>query len=256
MNRAPSSHVLCSRVRTLSVSILSRERAPALRRHHRNASREANITRARLHLALLEQPIAVLSSVTAEMVLAPPITRPRTGHFACRSLRRLPMLAHAAIRAALRPHADRPGLPPPALLVSCICQPCFMLDRPWAPSLQRFLPARRRPSRLPRDRSRRCAPASPPCRFPPCGAAAPRNSAFVRMRAPTSALFTRSKGRSSLGCSSPSRMTFQSRPRHFCQGSSHGLQSSVRAIHPLAVPARPTPTCALQSVRDPEARSV
>jgi hypothetical protein len=74
----------------------------------------------------------------------------------------------------------------------------------------------------------------------------------VRTRAPTIALFTRSKGRSSPGCFSPSRMTSRSRPRHFCQGSSHGLQSSVRAFHPLAVPARPTPTCALQSVREPE----
>lgn len=34
MNRAPSSHVLSSRVRTMSVAILSRERAPALRPTH------------------------------------------------------------------------------------------------------------------------------------------------------------------------------------------------------------------------------
>lgn len=45
-------------------------------------------------------------------------------------------------RMTLRPHADRPGLPLPARLVSWICQPCFMLVRPWAPTLQRFLPAR------------------------------------------------------------------------------------------------------------------
>lgn len=115
-------------------------------RHTRNASHEANITRARLHLALLEQPIAVLSSFNAEMVLLPPIARPCRLTSPSGSLRRFPMLAHAAIRATLRLHADRPGLPPPALLVSCICQPCFMLDRPWAPDLQRFLPARRRPS--------------------------------------------------------------------------------------------------------------
>lgn len=118
-------------------------------RHTRNASREANITRARLHLALLEQLIAVLSSFTAEMVLLPPIARPCRLTSPSGSFRRFPMLAHAAIRATLRLHADRPGLPPPALLVSCICQPCFMLDRPWAPDLQRFLPARRRPSCLP-----------------------------------------------------------------------------------------------------------
>jgi hypothetical protein len=45
--------------------------------HTRNTSHEANITRARLHLALLEQLIAALSSVTAEMVLPPPIARLR-----------------------------------------------------------------------------------------------------------------------------------------------------------------------------------
>jgi len=47
-------------------------------------------------------------------------------------------------RATLRSLAVRPGLPLLALRVSRICQPCFMLNRPWAPSLQRFLPVRRR----------------------------------------------------------------------------------------------------------------
>lgn len=47
-------------------------------------------------------------------------------------------------RATLQPHANRPGLPLLALLVSWISQPCFMPDRPWAPALQRFLPVRRR----------------------------------------------------------------------------------------------------------------
>jgi hypothetical protein len=47
-------------------------------------------------------------------------------------------------RAILRSLADRPGLPFPAHPVSLICQPYFMPDRPWVPSLQRFLPARRR----------------------------------------------------------------------------------------------------------------
>jgi hypothetical protein len=73
---------------------------------------------------------------------------PPQAHSAIGPLRRMPTRAHAAIRATLRPHADRPGLPLPARLVSRICQPCFMLVRPWAPSLQRFLPARAaRPSR-------------------------------------------------------------------------------------------------------------
>lgn len=40
---------------------------------------------------------------------------------------------------------DRPGLPHPARLASRICQPYFRSVRPWVPSLQRFLPTRRRP---------------------------------------------------------------------------------------------------------------
>lgn len=41
---------------------------------------------------------------------------------------------------------NRLGLPLPALPVSRICRPYFMPGRPWAPALQRFLPAlRRRP---------------------------------------------------------------------------------------------------------------
>lgn len=36
---------------------------------------------------------------------------------------------------------NRLGLPLPALPVSRICQPYFMPGRPWAPALQRFLPA-------------------------------------------------------------------------------------------------------------------
>lgn len=162
---------------------------------------------------------------------------------------------------ASRSHADRPGLPPPARPVSWICQPCFMLVRPWVPTLQRFLPARAaRPSRvllssLPfsrgasagacarRDSSRRPAEASPlarnhlavsrlrgfepPAHLAPCGVR-PR---CERMRSPPSALFTPSTGRSSPGCSSPSRMTSRPRPT-LLQGSSHGLQSCTRALGP------------------------
>jgi hypothetical protein len=149
LNRAPSSHVLCSRVRTMSVSILSRERAPALRPTHsehfsrseHHPSSPSSRSSGAAHCCALQRHCRDGPASTDRSA--------SQAHFACGSLRRQPTLAHAAIRAALRPHANRPGLPPPALLVSCICQPCFMLDRPWAPALQRFLPARRRPSRLP-----------------------------------------------------------------------------------------------------------
>ena len=51
--------------------------------------------------------------------------------------------------AILRSLFDRPRLPPSALRVVQICRPCLMPVRPWAPSLQRFLPAvAARPSRV------------------------------------------------------------------------------------------------------------
>lgn len=146
MNRAPSSHVLCSRVRTMSVAILSRERASTLRpthserfsrsEHHPSSpsSRSSGAAhRWSLRPQCRDGPVSAdRSAVQVTLPVGPsdaiqcPLTRPS--------------------RATLRRLADRPGLPPPALLVSCICQPCFMLDRPWVPDLQRFLPAHRRPS--------------------------------------------------------------------------------------------------------------
>lgn len=79
-----------------------------------------------------------------------PCHMPRLRAAACRAQAHLPSGPCDAYRcplarpprAALRQLADRPGLPPPALLVACICQPYFMLDRPWAPTLQRLLPVR------------------------------------------------------------------------------------------------------------------
>ena len=80
----------------------------------------------------------------------------------------------------------------------------------------------------------------PPCRFPPCGAAAPRIRAvsgpsrlaarwLPRMGAFTDDGVVHTADRSLLSWSfSPSRMTFRPRPT-LLQGSSHGLFSSTRA---------------------------
>ena len=146
LNRAPSSHVLCSRVRTLSVSILSQERRTFLAVGTLGRLLAKSSSPGLAFISLFRSPASLRwlrphcrdGSTSCTGCPAAQITSP------VRSLRRLPVHAHAVIRATLRPHANRLGLPPPALLVSCICQPCFMLDRPWAPYLQRFLPANRR----------------------------------------------------------------------------------------------------------------
>jgi hypothetical protein len=159
------------------------------------------------------------------------------------SLRRLPTRARAAIRATLRLHADRPGLPPPAQLASRICRPCFMPDRPWAPTLQRFLPARRRMTLS----DHAVLHAVPHLAVPRLRGFQP--SFGCVLRAP--ALFTPSLGRSSPGCSPPSRMASRPRPT-LLRGSSLGLSRVCAPSAPLAVRLRPTHTCALQSFRDPE----
>jgi hypothetical protein len=118
----------------------------------------------------------------------------------------------------------------------------------------------------------------PPCRFPPrrrppavkqtARCAMPRLRGFEldchepasllapwlseRMRSPATALFTPPTGRSSLGRYPPSRMT--SRPRPV---TSAGLLSWASIMLARLLPPcgdrRPTGTCALQSIRDPEA---
>jgi hypothetical protein len=137
-------------------------------------------------------------------------------------------------RAALQRHADRPGLPLPAPRVSRICQPCFMPDRPWAPSLQRFLPVRRRQTlsdravlpavshlAVPRLRGFELSSYTRTLR--------PVMSLIERMRSPTSTLFTSTKGRSSPGRFPPSRKTYRPRPT-LLRNSSHGLLSCMRAF--------------------------
>jgi hypothetical protein len=148
------------------------------------------------------------------------------------SLRRLPARVHAAVRATLRPLADRPGLPLPVPLVSRACQPYLRLDRPWAPTLQRLLPIRRR--RILSDRA--VPPAVSHLAVPRLrgfelfrGPLALRlDGSLERVRSLTMALFTPPPGRSSPGRFPPSRMTFRPRPT-LLQGSSHGLFSSTRA---------------------------
>ena len=155
---------------------------------------------------------SVVPPAGAAASLQPPRRSTRRTHFASGPFDACQPAFHAAIRATLRPLADRPGLPPPAPLVSRVCQPCFRLDRPWAPIPSEASP--RSPPRVPLG-SRR-----PPCRFPPRGAAAPRKSAvdayaprgapapghtrlaargLDRVRSQASALFTPPPGRSSLG---------------------------------------------------------
>jgi hypothetical protein len=137
----------------------------------------------------------------------------------------MPTRAHAAIRATLRPHADRPGLPPPALLVSRACQPCFMLERPWAP-----FPSEVSPRSPPQDP---LEPRCPPCRSPPHGVAAPRISACKRTRSPTPALFTPSPGRSSPGRFPPSRM-----PSGLALALLRGLLSWASIVDPSFRPSQ------------------
>lgn len=69
-------------------------------------------------------------------------------------------------RAVLRQLADRPGLPPPVLLVACICQPCFMLDRPWAPLPSEASPRSRRPGHTPLAEASRPRLGLSPLPFP------------------------------------------------------------------------------------------
>lgn len=209
------------------------------------------LARARLHLALPKlapssktspslPSASSLDRLLLPLARPPQVTSPLGPSDACQSTLTWPS------RTALRLHADRPGLPLPALPVSRICQPCFMLDRPWAPSLQRFLPARRRRtlsgpavplavqhlavSRLrgfqrqapPAPRGADVARRAPPS---PCGSDATRSCG----RVPLPALFTPSSGRSSPGCFPPSRMASRPRPT-LLRDSSHGLQSCVAAL--------------------------
>jgi hypothetical protein len=189
VNVAPSSHMLCSRVRNLSVAFLTRLRArPSLRttalrrplRGHPHPSTPSSRSSEHTH-RWAARPHRRDASCLDHLAAVSQAHFAFTGPYDAYQC----MLARPP-RAVLRQLADRSGLPLPTLLVACICQPCFRLDRPWAPTLQRFLPARAVPSHQPAEtgfpRPRTILPAVP--HRPPtaclatdclrCDAAAPR----------------------------------------------------------------------------------
>jgi hypothetical protein len=223
VNVAPSSHMLCSRVRSSSVTLLSRLRArpPSRSTFAPTASREALHTE---HTSL-----------------------------ACGSLRRIPMPAYAAapchLAMARRPtglaspgSTRRVHLPTMSQAGSSMGTSAFRGFSPFAPSW----PHAARRSEPPATRTVLPAVsrlATKACREADTRDATPRLRGFMldcpttrhratwlseRMRSPASALFTPPTGRSSLGCYPPSRMTFRPRPT-LLQDSSLGLQSSMRA---------------------------
>jgi hypothetical protein len=150
VNQPPSSHALVTRVRNLSASILT----PAF------------YTRARL------RPGFRLNGHSL-----PPLAGSRCRHFAIGSLRRIPVCAHVAVScsvaAARRPAGfTSPGSSRVADLPALFHAGSSMSTTPF----RGFSP----PS--PHDPlESRC----PPCRFPPCGAAASRISATGRVRSPS-----------------------------------------------------------------------
>jgi hypothetical protein len=97
-------------------------------------------------------------------------------------------------------------------------------------------------------------PCSPPCRFPPCGAAAPRISAFARMRF-LRRRCSRRRRVAPLLVVSPLRGWPPGLVPHSCGTP---LMGFYRARQPSMIlrPSMPARTCALQSVRDPEVWSV
>jgi len=202
VNQPPSSHALVTRVRNLSASILS----PAFTPEH--------------------------AFVPACARTVSPVIRLRglgVRHFAIGSLRRIPIHAHVAVScsvaAARRPAGfTSPGSSRVADLPALFHAGSSMGTTPF----RGFSP----PS--PHDP---LESSCPPCRFSPCGAAAPRISASGRVRSPTSTLFTPTMGRSSPGCSLPFEVTFRPRPT-LLQDSSLGLQSCTRAQRPPLREAR------------------
>lgn len=191
----------------------------------------------------LNEPDDLIPRPHRRMVLPAPLARPRQDHFACwvpttktnpRSRGRL-----------IQPCGCMPtGWGFLAQLVSCRGSANHVSGRivHGLPPFRGFSP----PS--PPDP---LGSSSPPCRFPPCGAAASRIRAFgdihalrrglppsVRVRSPTMTLFTSPKGRSSPGCYPPSRMTSRSRPA-LLPDSSLGLSRAASLRLPLRFIASP-----------------
>jgi hypothetical protein len=217
---------------------------------------------AHLHPALpKEPPVSSLSlsaespGLIAETVLLPPLARSRQDHFACGSLRRLPTPAHAAVSynlaAARRPTGftspgssrveDLPVMFQTGSSLGSLPSEAsprrrrqILSDRAVPPAVSHLAVSRLRGFEL--SATSRLAARVPPS---------------VRVRSPTTTLFTSPKGRSSPGCFPPSRMTFRPRPA-LLPDSSLGLCRASAPSTPLAVHREPQRTCALQSVREPE----
>jgi hypothetical protein len=245
----------------LSVAILScpcRSRSESFRRNPRssslwlplrststsNNSRGSSLAEARLHPDYPKRSSASKKSptphlvVTAETVLhISRLHEPPQNHSAFGSLRRLPIHAHAAIRATLRPHSDGPGLPPPALTRVANLPAIF-----HAGSSMGTLPSE---ASLHSCRRALSDSTVPPAVF---HLAVPRLRGFEhlsltctlrctarceRTRSQSEAFSRLTIGRSSHGRFPPSRMTSRPRPT-LLQGSSHGLHRSRAPLVPLA----------------------
>jgi hypothetical protein len=218
VNQPPSSHALVTRVRSFSASILT----PALTPEHAFIPAFARTATAYLRLRGLAAgtspsgPYDAFQSTLAVAVSCSVAAARRPAGFTSPGSSRvadLPALFHAGSSMGTTPFR---GFSPPS--------PHDPLES-------------------------RC----PPCRFPPCGAAASRISATGRVRSPFADVFTPTMGRSSPGCS-PLRGDLPASPH-----TSAGLLSWASIMHPspstsLAGHLEPEHTCALQSFREPEVR--
>jgi len=217
INVSPSSHALVVRVRNLSAAILSPSSLwPSLR--STSLSREHTFIQLfrRNHQSLNDSD-SLIPRPLRRTVLPAPLARPRQEHFAC-WVPTTPTNPRSRGRL-IQPCGCMPtGWGFHAQLVSCRGSANHISGRivHGLPPFRGFSPPSP-PDPLGSD--------CPPCRFPPCGAAAPRIRAFgdihtlrrglppsVRVRSPTATLFTSPKGRSSPGCFPPPRMTFRPRP--------------------------------------------
>lgn len=91
--------------------------------------------------SLITSLVTESPGVFAETVLLAPLARFRQDHFAVGSLRRLPTPAHAADSYTLAAARRPTGFTSPGSSRVEDLPVIFRPDRPWAPDLQRFLPA-------------------------------------------------------------------------------------------------------------------
>jgi len=169
VNQPPSSHALVTRVRNLSASILT----PAC-------------ARARLRSGLRPNGHSL-----------PPLAGSRCRHFAIGSLRRIPDCAHVAVSCSVAAARRPAGFTSPGSSRVTDLPALF-----HAGSSMGTTPFRGFSPPSPHDPlESRC----PPCRFPPCGAAASRISATGRVRSPSAGVFTPTIGSLLSWLFSPSR---------------------------------------------------